>query len=116
MAKSLLVHLVLKSLLKRYTVNHGLHALLPKRKGLFTREMLVIMNNLDPPVGKSSAVGPWDNAHDFMMVLTLLKILVQTGMRLSELIGTEDRCRPSLCWDAFVHLLEDILLHALIER
>ena len=36
MAKSPLVHLVLKSLLKRYIANHGLHALLPKRKEPFT--------------------------------------------------------------------------------
>ena len=40
MAKSPLVHLVLQPLLKRYIVNHGLHALLPKRKEPFTREML----------------------------------------------------------------------------
>ena len=106
MAKSPLAHLVLKSLLKRYIVNHGLYALLPKRNAPFTREMMASMINLDPPIGKGSAFGPCDNVHDFMVVLTLLKILAQTGMRLSDLIGTEDECRPSLCWDAFVYLLE----------
>ena len=83
--------------LKGYIVNRGLHALLPKRKEPFTREMLVSMTNLDPPVSKSSAVGPCDNVHDFIVMLTLLKILAQTGMRLSELICTEDECPPSLC-------------------
>ena len=108
MAKSPLVHLVLKSLLKRYIANHGLHALLPKRKEPFTRDMLVKMLNLEPPTGKSNSHGPCDDGHDFLVVLTLLKILAQTGMRLSELIGTEDECRPSLCWDAFIYLLDDI--------
>ena len=75
MAKSPLVHLVLKSLLKRYIVNHGLHALLPKRKEPFTREMLLSMINLDPPVSKSGTYGPCDNVHDFMVVLTLRKRL-----------------------------------------
>ena len=48
-------------------------------------------------------------------MLTLLKILAQTGMRLSELIGTstEDECRPSLCWDAFIYLLDNVLMHSL---
>ena len=48
-----------------------------------------------------------------MVVLTLLNILAQTGMRLYELIGTEDECRPSLCWDTFISLMEDILMHSL---
>ena len=113
MAKSPLVHLVLKSLLKRYIANHGLHALLPKRKEPFTRDMLVKMLSLEPPTGKGNSYGPCDDVHDFMVVLTLLTILAQTGMRLSELIGTEDECRPALCWDAFIYLLDDILIHSL---
>ena len=113
MAKSPLVHLVLKSLLKRYIANHGLHALLPKRKEPFTRDMLVKMLSLEPPTGKSNSYGPCDNVHDFVVVLTLLKILAQTGMRLSELIGTDDECRPSLCWDAFIYLLDNVLMHSL---
>jgi hypothetical protein len=74
MAKSPLVHFVLKSLLKRYIANHGLHALLPKRKEPFTREMTIQMLNLEPPTGKSNAYGPCncDNGHDFMAVLVLL--------------------------------------------
>jgi integrase len=75
--------------------------------------MLIDMINLDPPVSKGNAYGPCDNVHDFMVVLTLLKILAQTGMRLSELIGTEDECRPSLRWDAFIYLLENVLVHSL---
>ena len=114
MAKSPLVHLVLKSLLKRFIVNHGLHALLSKRREPFTREMLVSMINLDPPIDKGSACagGPYDNVHSFMVVLPLLKILAQTGMRLSDPIGTEDECRPWLCWDVFICLLENILPHS----
>ena len=54
--------------------------------------MLLDMINLDPSVGKSSAYVPCDNVHELMVVLTLLKILAQTGMRLSELIGIEDEC------------------------
>ena len=113
MAKSPLVHLVLKSLLKRYIANHGLHALLPKRKEPFTREMIIQMLNLDPPTSKSNSYGPCDNGHDFMVVLVMLQILVQTGMRLSELIGTDDTCRPPMCWDSFIYLLENVLLHSL---
>ena len=113
MAKSPLVHLVMKSLLKRYITNHGLHALLLKRKEPFTREMFVKILSLEPPTGKGDSYGPYDDARDFTVVLTLLNILAQTGMRLSELIGTENECRPSLCWDAFIYLTEDILMHSL---
>ena len=76
MAKPPLVHLVLKSLLKRYIANNGLHTLLPKRKEPFTREMIIQMLNLEPPTGKGNAYGPCDNGHDFMVVLVLLQILV----------------------------------------
>ena len=55
MPKSPLVYLVLTSRLKRYIVNHGLHALLPKRKEPFTREMIIHMLNLEPPTGKGNA-------------------------------------------------------------
>ena len=113
MAKSPLVHLVLKSLLKRYIANHGLHALLPKRKEPFTRDIFVKMLSLEPPTGKGNSYGACNDVHNFMVVLTLLRILAQTGMRLSELIGTEDECRPALCWDAFIYLLDDILMHSL---
>ena len=113
MTKLPLVHLVSKSLLKRYIANHGLHALLPKRKEPFTKDMLIKMLSLEPPTGKSNSYGPCHNVHDFMVVSTLLKTLAQTGMRLSELIGTEDECRSPLYWDAFIYLLENILMHSL---
>ena len=113
MARSPLVHLVLKSLLKRHIANHGLRAVLPKRKEPFTREMLVKMLSLEPPTDKGNNHGPCNDVHDFMVVLKLLSILAQTRTRLSELIGTEDECRPSLCWDTFISLMEDILMHSL---
>ena len=77
------------------------------------REMIIQMLNLEQPTGKGNAYGPCDNGHDFMVVLVLLQILVQIGMRLSELPGTDDTCRPPMCWDSFIYLLEDILLHLL---
>ena len=105
MAKSPLVHLVAESLLKRYITNHGLHASLPKRKEPFTRDMLIKMLGLEPSTGKSNNYGPCATVHDFMVVLTLLKILAQTGMRMSERIRTKDEYRPPLCWNTFIYLL-----------
>ena len=60
-----------------------------------------------------AAYGPCDNGHDFMVVLVLLQILVQIDMRQSALLSTDDTCQPPICWDYFIYLLADILLHLL---
>ena len=70
---------------------------------------------MERPVGSfgSNVWGASNNVHDYMVVLTLLRLLAQTGMTMSERIGTEDESRPPMYWNIFNYILENTLMHSL---